>query len=273
MKLIKSILIRISGTIGALFFALLIWSHAGFGQARIDTTAGPSVRISILQPDFYYQNGQSNIVFRVKHGDGEVISMNDSTYDTPWSTFHKLDSVSASSYFRNKPDATPQGWTPWYKIILGGPVPVPSDIPFVFRPVNLLDQAVTIFKQKLTGRKTSVDYYPATNILAMFGANYPTDTTGFWFYKSSAQTRTVSIDVYAKGEVLNITVGGVTKQIPLVNSFRHYSIEMAIGRGPNQFKFWVINKSVIFGDPCFSMQFEGVESVPSLPVIRVYQRP
>jgi hypothetical protein len=267
MKTIQSI------SVGTLFFALLLWSKAGFGQARIDTTLGPSVRISILQPDFWYQGGQSNIIFRVKHGDGEVISMNDSTYDLPWSTFHKLDSVSASSYFRAKPDATPQGWTPWYKIILGGPVPVPSDFPFTFRPVNLTDQTVTITKQRGTTRKTSVDYYPATNLLAMFGANYPTDTTGFWFYKSSSQARTVSLDIYAKGELLNVTVGGITKQIPLVNSSRHYTVEMAIGRGLNQFKFWVINKSVIFGDPCFSVQFEGGESVPAMPVVRVYQKP
>jgi hypothetical protein len=104
----------------------------------------------------------------------------------------------------------------------------------LFRPVNLLDQSVTIFKQRLTGRKTSVDFYPATNIIAMFGANYPADTTGFWFVKSADRAGTVTITVNAKGELLNVSVGSVTKSTGLVNSYKQYSFEFQVIKGYHQ---------------------------------------
>jgi hypothetical protein len=272
MKLIQSILIHVAGTIGALFFALLIWSRAGFGQARIDTTLGPSVRISILQPDFWYQNGQSNIVFRVNVGNRRTLFLNDSIYDLPWETFRVSDSISASSYFRAKPDAVPQGWTPWYRITLSGPVPVQSDIPFVFHPINFMDQGTHVTLQRGTSRPTVAYYVQASNTIAFFGTNFPNDTTGFWFVKSADRAGTAVINVTAKGELLNVTVNKTTKSVALINSLRSYSFEFPVVKGLNRFLFWTMNKSVTFPDPCFSVQWTGADEVPALPVVRIWQR-
>lgn len=242
-----------------LFYSLLLCSGVAKGQVPIDTTRSGPVYVVVSHPDFYRP---ANLYFNVQYSGGTFL-MTDSVAAKDWHIFHKSDSLRANAFYPNKPDCV-STWSPWTKIALTGPPPVISDIPFTFHPINLLDQGVTITKQRGTARKTVVDYYSATNLLAMFGANYPTDTTGFWFYKSCDRSGNLTIDIYAKGEQLNVTIGSTNIPVSLTNSYKHYIISTTVARGVNKFKFWAINESVVFSDPCFMVRWSDQGS-PNAP--------
>jgi hypothetical protein len=93
MKLIRSILIHVAGIIGALFFALLIWSRAGFGQGLPMPNPHAYTVLDSLEQDQLHRNAElSNEPF-IPYGSLDTIRQL-----TKWWDAYKAECYADSTY-------------------------------------------------------------------------------------------------------------------------------------------------------------------------------
>jgi hypothetical protein len=175
----------------------------------------------------------------VQYASGMLL-LQDSVIAVPFTIFHERDSVRANAFYPTPSGGGPvSAWSPWTKLVLTGPAPITSQIPFNYSVdtwfEDYMAKAITAINTK-----APPGYSGANALIYLFGTQHPVDTTGFWFNKTADHSGQVVVSINGNLTECNVRVNGVTQKFAFSQSYKTVEATFAIVRGVNRFRFYTV---------------------------------